>query len=58
MESLVVDYDKDAKLWSGPTIEPLYNFESHSIGKILCRQMKLHPKKVLLVNTFFKCEKF
>lgn len=52
MDSLVVDYDKDAKIWSGPTVEPLYNLESHSVGKVLYGQMKLHPKKVIQVYIF------
>ncbi|XP_065367496.1 luciferin 4-monooxygenase-like [Calliphora vicina] len=51
MDQLVAaNYDKHSKIWSGPKMEPLYNVEHHSVGKILYGQMRNYPNKVIQID--------
>ncbi|XP_061401866.1 luciferin 4-monooxygenase-like [Musca vetustissima] len=39
----------EQKIWSGPTVKPLYNYDKQSIGEILFGQMRLNPQNVLQI---------
>lgn len=49
---IAANYDKHTKIWSGPKMEPLYNVEHHSVGKILHGQMRNYPNKVIQVSNY------